>query len=301
MDWKKLWKKLLFPPRWLLIALSAVSAAALIFVFVNGLEQTIPAYIVYVLAFYTLSVVCVYLSAVLPSLFKNARHRVYANPFGERYLTDAQYRTRISLFSSLCINLIYVGINVLSFVLYRSMWFICLAVYYSILAVMRFLLSRYAHKKGFGTDHFGELRRTILCSGILLTVNFALSGAVLMMLYQNKGYEYHGVLIYVMAAYTFYTTAHAVAGLVKYRRYNSPVMTMSKVISLSAALVSMLSLETAMFSQFGQDMDADSKWLMIVLTGAGVSLCVVVMSVFMIIKSVNEIKSLKGEQNGKQE
>lgn len=111
-----------------------------------------------------------------------------------------------------------------------------------------------------------------------------------MILYQNKGYDYHGILIYVIASYTFYITIHAIVDLIKYRKYQSPVMTTSKIIALSAALVSMLNLETAMFSQFGGDMSAAGKWLMIALTGAGVSIAVIVMSVLMIVKSSKEIK-----------
>lgn len=132
-----------------------------------------------------------------------------------------------------------------------------------------------------------------MCSCILLLLNFVLTGAVLMILYQNKGFEYHGVLIYVMAGYTFYITTHAIIDLVKYRKYQSPVMTTSKVIALSAALVSMLSLETAMFSQFGGDMAPENRWLMIALTGAGVSIVVIVMSVYMIARTAKEIKEIK--------
>ena len=300
MDWRKLCRNLLFPHVWIIFALTVISTAGLVFIFVKGLEQSIAAYIIYVAAFYTLTVLCIFLSLVLPKQYKQIRQKIYDNPLGNRYMTDAEFRTHIWLHLSLAINLLYAAINVLSFILYHSMWFVCLAVYYSILAVMRFLLAKYARKNGFGRDMEGELKRTVICSCILLTLNFALSGSVLMMLYQNKGYEYHGILIYVMATYTFYITANAIVGLVKSRRQNSSAITMTRVISLSAALVSMLSLETAMFSAFGQDMDSDSKWLMIALTGAGVSLCVVVMSVYMIIKSVNEIKTLNGEDNGKQ-
>jgi hypothetical protein len=208
-------------------------------------------------------------------------------------MTDMVFRTHISLYASLTINLLYVGVNVLSFLLYRSMWFVVLAGYYMILSVMRFLLLRYARKTGIGKDRLGELKSNMICSFILLTVNFVLSGAVMMILYQDRGFEYHGMLIYVMALYTFYMTTRAIINLIKYRKYQSPVMTTAKVITLSAALVSMLTLETAMFSQFGQNMAPENKRLMIMLTGAGVSITVVTMSVYMIIKSKKEINKYK--------
>ena len=117
-----------------------------------------------------------------------------------------------------------------------------------------------------------------------------------MILYQNKGYEYHGILIYVMAAYTFYITTVAIVNLVKYRKFGSPVMFMTKIISMAAALVSMLSLETAMFSQFGKDMSTENKHIFIMLTGAGVSIIIITMSVYSIIKNSKEIKEEKYEQ-----
>lgn len=298
MVWKKIGKKLLFPPIWIMILLTVFSTAALIYVFVKGLQESWIAYVVYVLAFYTLSTVCVFLCMVLPGRYRLIKQRIHDTELGHRYLTDGVFRAHISLYSSFGVNLLYVGINVLSYVLYNSMWFVVLAVYYGILAIMRFLLVRYVRIQGIGENRQGELRSNIICSGILLSVNFVLSGAVLMILYQDKGFEYHGILIYVMAAYTFYITTMAIINLVKYRKYNSPVVTMTKVISLSAALVSMLSLETAMFSQFGQEMAPQYQQLMIMLTGAGVSIAVVTMSVYMMVKSIKEIRKIRSRENG---
>jgi len=157
---------------------------------------------------------------------------------------------------------------------------------------------RYVRVHSLGENRFGELQCAKLCAFILLLVNVVLSGAVMMILYQNKGFAYDGVLIYVMAVYTFYSTTHAIIDLVKYRKYHNPIMTTSKIIALSAALVSMLALETAMFSQFGQEMAADSQWLMIVLTGAGVSMAVIMMSCYMIFKTAAEMKEIK--QHGRE-
>ena len=58
MDWKKIGKKLLFPPIYVLMILVLVSAGALTLVFVRGMEETIPAYIVYVLASYNKCDLC---------------------------------------------------------------------------------------------------------------------------------------------------------------------------------------------------------------------------------------------------
>jgi len=124
-----------------------------------------------------------------------------------------------------------------------------------------------------------------------------LSGAVLMILYEGKGFFYHGILIYVVALYTFYITVYAIVNVVKYRKYNSPVMLTAKIIALSAALVSMLSLETAMLSEFGAEMAEIQKQILIAATGGGVSVAVVIMSCLMIIRSAEESKTIRSTEN----
>lgn len=298
MSWKKVVKKLLYPPIFLMVLLTVLSTAALIAVFLNGWETVPAAYAVYVLAFYTLCVVCVFLAMVLPKRYKKIRQKVLAHPLGNRYITDAVFRTKISLYLSLGVNLLYAGVNVLSWHLYQSWWFVCLAIYYAILSVMRFLLVRYVRLNDIGTNRYGELKRSLVCSHIMLLLNFFLSGAVLMMVYQNRGYAYHGVMIYVMAMYTFYITTHAIINLVKYRKLESPVMSIAKVISMAAALVSMLNLETAMFAEFGADMSKENQQLMIMLTGAGISITVIAMAAYMIVGCTKEIKKMRCSKNG---
>jgi hypothetical protein len=291
MDWKKIGRTVLFPPVWLMALLVIASAAALIFIFVRGLERSIHAYAVYVLAFYTLSVVSVFCALVLPKQYSAIKQKIYDNPLGNRYMTDRVFRTNVSLSVSLVINMLYVGIHVWSWYMLRSYWFLVLAVYCAIMAVMRYLLVRYVRIQKIGTSMLGEWKRARVCAYILLLVNLSLSSAVLMILYQSRGYDYPGILIYVMAVYTFYSTIHAVVDLVKYRKLGSPIMSTAKIVSLSAALVSMLNLETAMFAQFGGEMTPETQRIFIILTGAGVSIVVVTLSVLLITKATKAIRS----------
>lgn len=298
MDWKKLGKKLLFPPVWVMALLTVLSAAALIAVFLKGWDATPIAYIVYVLAFYTLSVVTVFCAMVLPKQYQQIRQKILKHPLGNRYMTDKLFRTKISLNLSLGINLAYVAINVLSWYLYQSWWFVCLAVYYVILSVMRFLLVRYVRLNDIGANRYGELKRSLICSCVMLLLNFFLSGAVLMVVYQNRGFEYHGIMIYVMAMFTFYNATFAIIDLIKYRSFESPVMSTAKGISMAAALVSMLNLETAMFAEFGAEMAKEDQRLMIILTGAGISIAVIFMAIYMIVRCTKEIKKMRCSENG---
>lgn len=297
MDWKKIGKKLLFPPVWVMTILTVASAVLLTLVFVKGWQEEAIAYAIYVLSFYTLCVVTAYCTMVLPKQYHTIKEKIYANSLGNRYMTDRAFRTEVSLYISLIVNMLYVGMNLWSWHFSGSWWFVVLAVYYVIMAVMRFLLVRYVRKQDLGASIVQEWKRSRICAYILLLVNVSLSGAVLMILYQNRGYDYPGILIYVMALYTFYSTAHAIVDIVRYRKLGSPIMSTAKIVSLSAALVSMLNLETAMFAQFGKDMAVQDQRIFIILTGAGVSITVVTMSVLLIIQAG---KAMTQNQSNKQ-
>jgi len=272
------------------VVFTVVSAAALIFIFIKGMEQSIPAYIAYVLAFYTLTVVTIFCAKVLPKQYSTIKQKNYDNSLGNRYMTDRVFRTNVSLSISFVISMLYVGINLWFWHVLKSYWFMVLAVYYVIMALMRFLLVRYVRIQKIGTDILSEWKRSRVCAYILLLINLSLSGAVLMILYQHRGYDYPGMMIYVMALYTFYALTMSIVDMVKYRKMGSPIMSTAKIVSLSAALVSMLNLETAMFAQFGGEMSPESQQIFIILTGAGISIAVVTLSVILIVRATKEIR-----------
>lgn len=144
---REICKKLLFPPAWLMLLLTILSAAALTAVFVKGLEDTPIAYAVYVTAFYAVCVLSVFFCAVFPKKYRLIRQKVYDNPIGNRYLTDAAFRVRVSLFLSLAINLAYSVFKLGSGIYYRSLWIGAIAVYYILLSMIRSLLLYHMERK----------------------------------------------------------------------------------------------------------------------------------------------------------
>ncbi len=289
---KAICNKILFPPLWLILLSALTSAAALTAVFVKGWDDSPCAPVVYALAAYSLTVVCLACWKTFPRYYKKVKGKVCQAPYAGRYLTDTTFKTRVTLCRSLAVDLLYAAVNAASAVIYRTSWFAIFAVYYAVMAVMRFLLVRFVGHNAIGQSRPGELKRARLCAFILMTVDLTLAGAVLMMVHFDRGFEYQGMLIYVMAAYTFYITTTAVIDIVKYRKYNSPVMLTSKVIKLAAALVSMLSLETAMLSQFGGDAPPEMRKTLIMATGSGISAVITALAVYVIVRSTIDIKRL---------
>lgn len=281
------WKKFLFLPGWLLLVLTLGCAAGLGAVFLRGQEQSVLAYGIFALSFYTLCADTCWFIWAFPRRFTRWKETFLATSFGSRWASDKAFRQKFSLNISLGVNVMYVGIHLISWYVYRSWWFVVLGVYYGILSAMRLLLIPKTHGRRV------QLKRALGCGYIMLLLNLFLTGAVMMMVYQNRGYSYHGILIYVMALHTFYTAIHAVTQLMRCRRFENPMLSAAKAVSVAAALVSMLNLETAMFASFGQDMAKADQNLFIMLTGAGISIAVIAMAVQLIVRCTKEIRSQK--------
>ena len=195
------------------------------------------------------------------------------------------------------INLLFVAMKLFYGVRYRSAWFGTLAVYYAMLAGMRFLLLRYVNQSGIGKNLMSEWKHYRLCSIILLFMNIALLGVVVLVVLDNEGFSYSGNLIYIVAMYDFYSIATAVRDIIKYWAHKSAVISATRSIRLAAALVSMLSLETAMLTQFDEGNDPQAWRVTTGLTGFGVCLIVFCIAVFMLVRSAKQIKRLENNCN----
>ena len=287
--WKRILHRLLFPGTGVVILGILLSAVMLFVTFRSTHRDTPAAYLSYGVSAYTLTVVC----AQFPKAVKRASALLHRDRHIHRYLTDVPFRTRISLYLSLGINLSYAVMKLSFGIYYRSFWFGTFGVYYVLLTVMRASLLRHARRNSLGAALILEWERCRLCGVVLIAMSIALSGVSLLLVEQEGARVYPGHLIYAVALYTFYAAITAVVGLVRYRRYRSPVMSSAKVISLTAALVSMLSLTAAMLTRFGSGEDPLFRLITIAATGAGVCAAVLGMSVFMIVRSSRMLKKLR--------
>ena len=156
---------------------------------------------------------------------------------------------------------------------------------------MRFLLLWRESPQSIEKNRRSALRRYRFCGIILLLMNQALAVIVLLIVQQNRRYEYPGTLIYLMAAYAFYSIIIATKNFIKYRKHHSPILAAAKAINIAAALVSILSLETAMLARFGSPKDAAFQQQMVAATGGFICVVILGMAVSMIVRSSKEIKN----------
>ena len=99
-----------------------------------------------------------------------------------------------------------------------------------------------------------------------------------------------------MAAYTFTAFTLAIINTVKYKKYNSPVFSASKTISLAAACVSMLTLTSTMLTTFSDGtMSAIEQKIILGSVGFAVSGTVITMAIYMLVESTKKLNQLKTE------
>ncbi len=286
------------------IMIAVPSFALVIYALVEDNLHPIATYISYGLSAYALTIVITFVIRMikisnghvtnLPAIKK-----LYQIPAAKKYMTDKIYRAKVNLYGGLIVNFAYVLMNGVLGALNKSEWLITLAIYYLLLSVMRFALLRHFDRKPIGKELISEFKRYRLCGIILLFMNGALAAIVARIVNDNAGANYNGIMIYVMAMYAFYAVTIAIVNLIKFRKFGSPVLSAVKAVSLTSALVSMLSLETAMLSEFGAESGELFRRLITSFTGGGICAMEIGIAIFMIIRATKNINRLE-KQNGKE-
>lgn len=282
----KKWLHLLFPPLWLLLLLTPIAAASLVYSLLCLPETDWRRIGAYVLSFYTLTVWCVR----VPRLVRGYQRLRQDNRLLRRWREDLHLRTRITLFGNVLWNTGYATLQLGLGIVHHSAWFFTLAVYYGSLALMRFWLVRYTLSHSPGEDLRREWHLYRICGWVFLLLNLALSGMLMLLLTENRMVEHHPITTIAQAAYTFTTLTMAIVQRIRTRRWGSPVLSAAKAVSLTAASVSMLNLEATMLATFGgAEMTVHTMRLFLSLSGGAVCIGVVVMAVLMLVKSKHQL------------
>lgn len=290
MDFKKIGKALLFPHIAIMIILVPISAVFLVYSMVFWGSESITAIISYVLAFYTLTVWCVKIPDLI-AFFKTFKNE---NKYVQIWQDDARLRVNVSLYGTLIWNTAYAVFQLGLGFWHHTFWYYSLALYYISLAVMRFFLVRHTSSYMPGERMREELIKYRTCGIIFLAMNLALALIIFFMVYWNRTFIHHEITTIAMAAYTFTAFTIAIINIVKYRKYNSPIFSASKAISLTSACVSMLTLESTMLTTFNDGtMDELTRRIFLGISGGVISAYIIVMAIYMIVQSNRKLKLLK--------
>ena len=194
-----------------------------------------------------------------------------------------------------CINALYgIYTGVLGLVS-RSWWFIALAAYYVVLAVMRFSVLYSLRNADSATERF-VMR---FSGGMCLFRSVTLAGITYLSLLDERGTQYHEIVMITMALYAFSKITMAVIRMVQSGRKNLPALKCMCSLTLADAAVSIFALQRSMLVTF-DGMSAGSIQLMNALTGTAVYLLTAVLGINLIGgKRITMVKSKIVQANEK--
>lgn len=194
-----------------------------------------------------------------------------------------------SPYISLAVNFIYaVGNCVIGFFV-KSWWFITAGAYYTVLATTRFCVLQMKQKADEDMDIAAFVRKT---TGILLVMlSLCITGINVLAVREERGTQFHEIIMITIATYTFTKITMAIIGMVKSKKAVSSVVKILRNISLAEACVSIYAMQRSMLVSFPGMEPAEIRILNI-FTGTVVWIVVLLLGINLIGgKKVNMAKS----------
>lgn len=286
--WVNICKRLLYPGKLLTVAIPIAGFGSLAAVFYTGCTESPLAYLSYVMAFYGLML---WILRSVPLL--RAAFRYYKKQKEERPL-----HMRKSLLLSMSINVCYGLFHLVSGVRCQSIWLISTGAYYLGLSLIRLVLVFYEKRQMGAEDMAQQLavgwKGFQVCGRLLLLLNLTISGKVFQMIWHGQVSHYPEYVVYAVATYTFYRLISSVLQVLRRKDSEAPVKGAASNINLTAAMMSLYSLQTVLLDVFGDD--PDFQFLMNSLTGSAVCLLVTFGALGMMMHG-----AIKQRQTGKTE
>lgn len=282
----------LHPPLAVLISVPLLSFSALIVVFASGWDRTAFAYVVYPLSAYSLVVILL----TLPTCMAKARdgfarfldsgafmRKLRTCKAIDSYVTDARYRGIAGLYLGTVTSLAYAAFIGVAGVMYSSVWFISLSVYYLMLGCMRAYLA-FTSRRGVASNAMVKYGRI---AWALFLINIPMGGMMILMVLTNAGFAYPDMVIYLVALYTFYSITASIVDVVRFRKSPDMILRASKILNFVSAMMSVLALQTAMIALFSTE---GEQWrqMMNAITGACIYAIVFLLGVSMLVRGRRE-------------
>lgn len=255
-------------------------------------------------AVYTLAMLFLILAVwAMVCFFRAGMPRRQAAALACRYpvVSRLQQDVRLRAFSTGLLSLLVNGMLAFSKMVagwqHSSAWLAALGAYYLVLCVTRAMLLWQSRAAAAQSDPHYRLRQEWKayrrCGGMLIIQSVALQGVTLQIVRKEQGFAYGGYWIYVVALYDFYCLTAALVFLVRSRKRHAPVVWALRYVSLAVSLVSMLSLQTAMFASFGQDTPSEMRRQMNLITDTAVCVLLVVLGLVMMVTAGRKLRQLQ--------
>ena len=252
-------------------------------------EQTVWHYILYAIATIMLSYFVYTMIIFVPKMKQGIIRSMQKYNFTNKLLKDYGYRTIVFSVISFILNVAYISFVIIMAIMSKTAWYFTICAYYIVLAFMKGNV--FYSKRKYGTEI--KEAKALRFSGIMFVVMTIVFSGVIVLIYKaNHYFEYAGLLIYAVAAFTFYKLSLGIYNIFKARKHDSLYVQNIRNINLANALISIIMLQVAMFQAFSP---SSNSGIANALTGAGVSSIILFLGIWMIVKANKRLKELKNK------
>ena len=221
---------------------------------------------------------------------------LYKYKYVEKYLTDDIFQTQTMLLASLAMNIAAATFKFVMGVWFGSKWLVTVSIYFLTLSAMRLLLlNRERKSKKLETPEHKrlyDLKSYRACGYMVLFMNMIVGRMIVQMLVDNEGYDYPGLMLYLIGLFAIANFANAIYNVKKYWHIYHPMISAAKRLSFSTALVLLYTLQTSALARFGNNHE-QLRRLLNSISGAVVELVLFTMAILMIVRSNQEMHKLK--------
>ena len=286
----KLWNKIK-NPHGILLALFyvffVILTAGTITLVIIEQTQTIWHYVLYALSAFALTYFVYTMVIFVPKMKVGIINIMQKHKFTNNLLKDYGYRTIVFSVFSFILNVAYISLILTMAIISKTAWYFTITVYYIVLAFMK---GNVFHSKRKYNTEIKESRSFRFTGIMFVIMTIVFSGVIVLIYKANHYFEYAGLMIYAVAAFTFYKLTLAIYNIFKARKHNSIYIQNIRNINLASALISIIILQVAMFQAFAPEQNLGFANA---LTGGGVSAIILVLGILMIIKANKRLKEIK--------
>ncbi len=209
------------------------------------------------------------------------------------FLNSPEQRARVGLYCGFFFNILYAVFKLTTGIIYKSVWFGAVALYYILLCTIKFLLIRtdlrlknLMNKKSVRIKALLSYKR---CGKLLMLLNLSMAVIVIIIIKYDKVAEYSGYLIWIFGGYTLYRVITAIIDARRIGQIDDPLLSASKSLNMSVAMMSMFSLQTALLDRFCSD--AELRRTLNSIVGFAVCIIVIIVAVAMIVRANRKMNS----------
>lgn len=302
---KKLIKALKAPKPIILICAYLITIASVVGVIISflvgidSISKEIISYVLYAISAISLTYSVYTIVIFAPKWKKSVVEKMNKHEFTRQLLENYGYRTIILSTGALLFGLTYAAFLIILCVANRSVWYGVLAGFYILISISRIFVV-FSRKNAKNVENKVEIDISYAkahrnCGILLIISTTALNIAVLQMIFLQRTFSYVGNIIYLAAAYAFYKITIAIINLFKKRSRQDLNFEAVRNINFADAAVSILALQTALLSAFG-DADAKTSIIFNSITGGVVCILTLILGIAMVITATKALKKLKTEK-----